>query len=242
MARKSNMTYDPQTGKWTKSKEEKKTTTTKKTTTKTTTKKTNTTTKKSNTTTKKSSGSSSSSHTKKSSSGKVKKKYNTIKLRTLSGTLNFIANENTIKLKAGDTIELKGFGKYLSGKYYIQDITRSISSSGYTNSATVIKTDFGESVKIIKKTSNKAPKNTGTLKPVSKGKKVVTESLKTIPVTKTAEFATLTHTVTKGESPMSIARKIFGDASMFENLLDSETGASLTSNSKLFVGQVLEIT
>lgn len=232
MPRKSSMTYDPQTGKWTKSKVEKKTTTAKKSTTK-----------KSNTTTKKSSGSHSNNHTKKSSSGKVKKKYNTIKLRTLSGTLNFVANENTIKLKAGDTIELKGFGKYLSGKYYIQDLTRSISSRGYTNSATVIKTDFGESVKVVKKTSKKKSKKKATkLKPVNKNKKVISESLKTVKVTKTAEFATLTYTVTKGECPMSIAKKIFGDAGMYKNLLDSETGESLMSKSKLYVGQVLEIT
>lgn len=232
MPRKSSMTYNPQTGKWTKSTQVIKSTSTKK----------NTSTKKSSSSGSKKSSSSNKNHTKKSSSGKVQKKYNTIKLRTLTGTLNFVANENTIKLKAGDTIELKGFGKYLSGKYYIQDLTRTISSSGYSNSATVIKTNFGESVKIIKKSSNKGKKKSLKKTPSKKSKGVVLGKLKNVSSPKTEGFATLTHTVISGDNAMSIAKEVYGDATKFNRLIDSITGKPLERTEQLKVGQVLELT
>lgn len=82
-----------------------------------------------------------------SSTGSAEKKYNTIEYNILTGQLKFIATKETIKLTAGDTVKLNGLGKYLSGLYFVQDVTRQISKEGYSHSATVIKTDFGNSLK-----------------------------------------------------------------------------------------------
>lgn len=82
-----------------------------------------------------------------SSTGSAEKKYNTIEYSILEGTLKFIATKETIKLQAGDTVDIQGIGKYLSGYYYVQDVTRNISKDGYSHTATLIKTDFGDSVK-----------------------------------------------------------------------------------------------
>lgn len=98
----------------------------------------------------------SSGNSKDSSVGATEKKYNTIEINTLNGSLQYIANKDTIKLKAGDTVKLEGIGTYLSGDYYVQDITRTLDSSGYTHTATLVKTNFGKSLK--KKTE-------GTVKP-----------------------------------------------------------------------------
>ena len=142
MARKSNYNYDPKTGSWSKTtsdvKEEKQNTP--KNTPQPTSSK----------------GSMTSSDTDKNSSrGKAEKKYNNIEINTLTGNLNYIVTPQTVKLSAGDTVKLKGLGKYLSGNYYVQDVTRQISSSGYTHSATLIKTDFGKTLKLKTKKKEK---------------------------------------------------------------------------------------
>lgn len=84
------------------------------------------------------------------STGSTEQQYNNIEINTLSGTLTFIVNDKTIKLKVGDTVNLQGLGKYLSGNYYVREVKRSINSSGYSHSAVCIRTDFGDSLKIVK--------------------------------------------------------------------------------------------
>lgn len=233
MARSSSYTYDAQTGKWTKSASTKKSSSS-------SSKTSNSSSSKSSTSSSKSSGntttSSSSSSTKKSSKGNVQKKYNTIELNTLSGTLNFIVNESTIKLKAGDTVKLQGLGKYLNGKYYIQDITRQISSSGYSHSATLIKTDFGKYLKTSTKTTKKKSKTaTAKLKTVEFKTEKFTDPLLT------SADASRTYTVTKGENSWSIAKQIYGDGSLYTRLIDTSTG-EVADPKKNFIGQVLNIT
>ena len=84
--------------------------------------------------------------------GKTEQEANEIEINTLVGQLSFIMTEDTIKIKAGDTLNLKGLGKYLSGKYYVKEMNRQISSRGYSHNAVVIKTDFGDSLKVVKQT------------------------------------------------------------------------------------------
>lgn len=173
MARKGNYNYNPATGKWTK------TTTPSSNKGSTQNKKSTGSGKKTNggsKTTKKSDSKLSSGGGKKDSSGKTSKKYNNIMMNTLSGSLNFIVNEKTIKLKAGHTVQLKGLGSYLSGKYYVKEITHSLGTDGYSHSATVIKTDFGKTLKKKKKVKTKANGKKAKLKvtTVSGGKNKTT--------------------------------------------------------------------
>lgn len=205
------MTYDPQTGKWTKNGGSGSS---------------------SSNSNKRSSSSSSnsksgdnltaSSSSKNDSSGQVEKKYNYIEVNTLSGTLNFIVNEDTIKLKAGDTVKLNGLGKYLSGNYYVKDITRQISSSGYSHSATLIKTDVGSSLKTSTKSKDKK-------KPVKK----VTSS----PSKSTAQR---TYTVKKGDCLWNIAKKFYGNGSAYTKIYDANTNKIANPN-LIYPGQVFVI-
>lgn len=135
MARSGSMTYDPTTGTWKPSSGGSSSSSSS-----------------SSSSNKKPSGSSggnltSSNSNQYSSTGSAEKKYNTIEYNILEGTLKFIATKETIKLQAGDTVDIQGIGKYLSGYYYVQDVTRNISKDGYSHTATLIKTDFGDSVK-----------------------------------------------------------------------------------------------
>lgn len=217
MARSSSYTYDPKTGKWTK-------------------KTTNSggsssggggNSKKTHSSTPSSSGSNltSSNSNKNSSTGSTEKKYNYIEINTLSGTLNFIVTEETIKLKAGDTVKLKGLGSYLSGDYYVQDLTRQISSNGYSHSATLIKTDFGKSLKTSTSTTNK--------KPVPKKEKKVTSTPK-------ASSAKRTYTVKRGDCLWKIARSFYGNGALYTRIYDANTNKIANPN-LIYPGQVFVI-
>lgn len=75
------------------------------------------------------------------------KEYIEKEFTTLQGSLVLMPSEETMLMKVGDIISLDGFGKNLSGAYYIAEIERTIdSSSGYTMTLTVVKTAFGGTV------------------------------------------------------------------------------------------------
>lgn len=201
MARGSQMTYDPTTGIWKpssggskNSSSQKKKETPKKNNTPTTT--TPTTKKDTPKTT-----------DKKSASGKTEKKYKTIEYNILEGSLEYIPTKDTIKLKAGNTVKLKGLGKYLSGNYYVQDITRKIGSNGYSHSATLVKTNYGESLK--SSGSNKT----------SKTKKTPTTKKGATPTKKEMTTQRQVHYVQKGESLWTIAQKFYKDGSKYTKIL-----------------------
>ena len=202
------MTYDPQTGKWTKNGGGSSSS--------------NSNNKSSSSNSKSGDNLTASSSSKNDSSGQVEKKYNYIEVNTLSGTLNFIVNEDTIKLKAGDTVKLNGLGKYLSGNYYVKDITRQISSSGYSHSATLIKTDVGSSLKTSTKSKDKK-------KPVKK----VTSS----PSKSTAQR---TYTVKKGDCLWNIAKKFYGKGSAYTKIYDANTNKIANPN-LIYPGQIFVI-
>ena len=208
------MTYDPQTGKWTKNGGGSSSSKSNKSGSKSRSK--------SSSNSKSGDNLTVSSSSKNDSSGQVEKKYNYIEVNTLSGTLNFIVNEDTIKLKAGDTVKLNGLGKYLSGNYYVKDITRQISSSGYSHSATLIKTDVGSSLKTSTKSKDKK-------KPVKK----VTSS----PSKSTAQR---TYTVKKGDCLWNIAKKFYGNGSAYTKIYDANTNKIANPN-LIYPGQVFVI-
>lgn len=206
------MTYNPQTGKWTRNSGGGSSSSSSK--------------KSSNKSNSSSKGSgdnlSSKSSSKNTSGGKVEKKYNYIEVNTLSGTLNFIVNEETIKLKAGDTVKLKGLGKYLSGNYYVKDITRQISSNGYSHAATLIKTDVGASLKTSTKSKDKK-------KPA---KKVKSSNSK--------DNAKRTYTVKKGDCLWNIAKKFYGNGSAYTKIYDANTN-KIADPHWIYPGQVFVI-
>lgn len=164
----------------------------------------------------------------KSATGSTEKKVNYIEINTLIGTLNFIVTPQTIKLKAGDTVNLLGLGKYLSGKYYVKDVTRSISSdNGYEHSATVIKTDFGSKLKKVSKKNSKKKK---------KKKKKTTKKVKS---SKSKSKTPKRYYVVKsGDTLYSIAAKYYGKGSNWEKISKANNNVSCKA---IKVGQKLVI-
>lgn len=142
-----------------------------------------------------------------SSTGSAEKKYNTIEYNILTGQLKFIATKETIKLTAGDTVKLNGLGKYLSGLYFVQDVTRQISKDGYSHTATVIKTDFGNS---LKKTS------TSTV-----DKKVPEKKKETQPAKKPTQTSQRIHYLKAGECLWSVAQKYYGSGAQYPKIANA---------------------
>lgn len=132
--------------------------------------------------------------------GDAEKKAKTIEYNVLQGDLNFIPTPTTIKLKAGNTVNLQGFGNYLSGLYFVQDLTRRISSDGYTHSATVIKTDFGDSLKAPQEPT---PTNRDAQTDISQ------------------QTETKSYTLQKGECLWTVAEKFYGNGSLYTKIAEA---------------------
>lgn len=97
------------------------------------------------------------------------KKFIDIEFNTLVGELNLIPNKDTIRIRVGQTINIHGVGKFLSGQYFVSAIRRTLnSSSGYTHTLTVIKTGFGDSLKRAYPT----PDSNSSVRPKEVDKKV----------------------------------------------------------------------
>lgn len=157
--------------------------------------------------------------------GENDSKINAIEENYLSGTLSYIATPETIRIRPGDTITLLGLGKYLSGDYYVQDVTRNISASGYTHSATVYKTDFGTSLK-----------SDGTSKQ-SESKSVTSST----PTTNEYGAYLRAYTICKGDTYYSISKKFNQGGIDFDSLIDKNTNEPIDSKTELVVGQVIII-
>jgi hypothetical protein len=84
-----------------------------------------------------------------SSKGIADKEYKEIEINTLVGDLDVVPNNKTIQIQSGDTINILGIGRYLSGLYFVNSIKRKIdNSNGYSHGLSVIKNGFaGNSLK-----------------------------------------------------------------------------------------------
>jgi hypothetical protein len=60
----------------------------------------------------------------------------------LEGEVEVLPVLNTIKIESGDTVIINGIGKHLSGKYFVTQVDRTLSSGGYTQRINVQRTGF----------------------------------------------------------------------------------------------------
>lgn len=92
------------------------------------------------------------------SKNEADKEYIETEFNTLLGEMVVIPSKKTVRLKVNDTVNVEGLGSYLSGKYFVSAVKRTLNSSGYSQTLTVIKNGFGDSLK------KKSDSSTGTSK------------------------------------------------------------------------------
>ena len=108
------------------------------------------------------------------SGAKASKNNKKVEFRNLVGELSLRPYNHTMKVGLASTVRLMGFGKYLSGHYFVKKRSFSISGGSVMNmSLTVVKTRFGENLKAYvddyNKDGIKVSKNETTSKTNSTG-------------------------------------------------------------------------
>lgn len=82
------------------------------------------------------------------SGAKASKNNKKVEFRNLVGELALRPYNHTMKVGLASTVRLMGFGKYLSGHYFVKKRSFSISGGSVMNmTLTVVKTRFGENLK-----------------------------------------------------------------------------------------------
>ena len=129
-----------------------------------------------------------------SARGVANKEYVEHEFFTLQGDCALVPTTETVQVTAGNTVNCLGLGKYLSGKYFVDEVTRSIDNSGgYLHSIKVSKNGFGDS---LKSGLPDAPQNGGEPRPSSVQKEVEERW----------------HVVAPGETLKMLAYRFYGNA------------------------------
>lgn len=68
---------------------------------------------------------------------------------SLEGELVLRMNTKTVRIRIGDTVKLEGLGPYLSGLYYVTTVSKTLDSSGYNQTLTVMKMNTGKTLKEV---------------------------------------------------------------------------------------------
>lgn len=72
---------------------------------------------------------------------------NDVEVNTLTGEASLVLIDKSFRLKAKTTVKINGFGKYISGLFYVDEVKKSFSVSGFTVTTTLSRTGFGDSLK-----------------------------------------------------------------------------------------------
>lgn len=75
------------------------------------------------------------------------KNFAEAELTYLTGDANVEPNSVTLSAQAGNTVEFKNLGSYLSGLYYLTEVKTVISTSGLSLTYSVLKNGFGKTLK-----------------------------------------------------------------------------------------------
>ncbi len=71
-----------------------------------------------------------------------------LEMNTLTGDVELRTFPNLLLFKPFQTVIIDGVGKYLSGLYFISKVSRTLNSDGFSQSISVLKNGFGDSLKL----------------------------------------------------------------------------------------------
>ena len=141
--------------------------------------------------------------------------------------------EGDIKLRTPDfsivpqkSVRLEGIGTALTGLYYIESSTISVTKDGVEQTISVSRNGFTDTVKMNNATAptNKSPAKTPTKTPAKK------------PAEKTAQ----SYTVKRGDNLWNIAKKYYGKGSLWTKIYNANKGKIKNPN-LIYPGQKFTI-
>ena len=126
----------------------------------------------------------------------------------LTGNVDIYPNLN---LRVGNTVNMQGLGKYISGLYFIEEIEYSIDRNGLSQTLSVSKNAFGESVnsKPAQSPNNNSSNNTTNNN---------TTNNNTQQEVKPKQEPKRTHTFKKGDTLWSLAVKYYGSGTKWTHI------------------------
>ena len=147
----------------------------------------------------------------------------------LTGSVEIVPN---LDLRVGNTVNMQGLGKYISGLYFIEEIEYSIDrSGGMTQTLSVSKNAFGESV-------NSKPKNTSSSTTNTTNNTSATQE-QPQQVTPPKE-ETRTHTFKKGDTLWGLAVKYYGSGTKWTHIAKAN-GIDVNDDKRIRSIQVGEV-
>ena len=85
-----------------------------------------------------------------SGTSEAEREYRDIEYNTLRGDVEFVPTNKTLALTYAQTVDFYGIGKYLQGLYYVEGLKYTYDSmDGFRQTATLIKTGVGDSMKSV---------------------------------------------------------------------------------------------
>lgn len=121
----------------------------------------------------------------------------------LTGSVEIVPN---LDLRVGNTVNMQGLGKYISGLYFIEEIEYTLDKNGLSQTLSVSKNAFGESV-------NSQPKTTSTS---SNGN--ANNNTNSSEEVKPKQENTRTHTFKKGDTLWKLAVTYYGNGSKWTHI------------------------
>lgn len=140
----------------------------------------------------------------------------------LTGSVDIIPN---LALRVGNTVNMQGLGKYISGLYFIEEIEYTLDRKGLSQTLSVSKNAFGESINSQPKvTTNNTTNNT-------------TSSSEQV---KPQQEATRKHTFKKGDTLWGLAVKYYGSGSKWTHIAKAN-GINVNDDKRIRSIQIGEV-
>lgn len=171
------------------------------------------------------------------SSNEASKEYITLEDNVLVGDLCVVPNPN---YRAKKTVLLQYLGKNLTGLYFVDTVSHTFDSNGYSQSMKVSRNGFGETIKsgsAYKDTTSISPSQGGLMNGTSDSSRPSESTPSPVP---TPPPSVRTYTVVRGDTLWGIATRYYGNGSKYPVIFNANRD-KISNPNLIYPGQVLKI-
>lgn len=159
-----------------------------------------------------------------------------IEQNVLVGDVNVVPNPN---YRAKATVLLQYLGRNLTGLYFVDRVTHSFSNSGYSQSLSVSRNGFGDTIKsgsAVKPVDKVAPTEGGLMN----GSGDTSRPSESTPPPTPPKVESRTYTIKSGDTLWDIATRYYGDGSQYNKIYNANRNV-ISNPDLIYPGQVITI-